>query len=262
MARGFSAANAAFEIASLSPIFWVDPSDTTTLFADTAATTPATFLVARQNDISGNNYNALSSTSSNRPRTGTRTFNSKNVLDYFDSSDTMNLDASLYGLPSGSNTIILVCAADTADFEHIIYGSNSGTKWGVRYQGGSNGGVVATNGSGAKTLAFSPGTSQNIIGMRRAGTDIDSFAAGNIASGVGATDITVTELRISNGFNGAISEVLFFNKYLTNTEINQIASIYSAKYSCPWTPFPQYGARVLWDDGSGLEWDGGIPVEW
>lgn len=60
----------AFSPLSLSPSAWYDPSDLTTLFKDTAGTTPVTAdgdAVARINDKSGNGYHLLQSTAGARP---------------------------------------------------------------------------------------------------------------------------------------------------------------------------------------------------
>lgn len=60
----------AFSPISLSPLIWLDPSDLSTLWKDTAATSAVTTdgdLVARINDKSGNGRNLTQSTASARP---------------------------------------------------------------------------------------------------------------------------------------------------------------------------------------------------
>lgn len=61
---------AAFSPLSLSPDAWYDPSDLSTLWKDTAGTTPVTTdgdAVARVDDKSGNGYHLLQGTAGNRP---------------------------------------------------------------------------------------------------------------------------------------------------------------------------------------------------
>lgn len=68
-AASFSAI-ASFTPASLSPAVWYDPSDLTTLFQDTAGTTPITTAgqgVARINDKSGNGLHLTQATAANAP---------------------------------------------------------------------------------------------------------------------------------------------------------------------------------------------------
>lgn len=60
----------AFSPISLSPAAWYDPSDLSTLWQDTAGTTPVTAdgqSVARMDDKSGNGYHLTQATAANRP---------------------------------------------------------------------------------------------------------------------------------------------------------------------------------------------------
>jgi hypothetical protein len=72
----------AFDPLSLSPALWLDASDASTLYSDTAGTTLAgsNVAVARWNDKSGNARHATQSISGNRPLRKTSTLNSRDVL--------------------------------------------------------------------------------------------------------------------------------------------------------------------------------------
>ncbi|MCH8526975.1 MAG: right-handed parallel beta-helix repeat-containing protein [Kiritimatiellae bacterium] len=73
---------------ALAPYAWYDASDTNTLWADVAATTPATAAVARWDDKSGNNRHATRDDPNRQPRTGVRTIGGLNVVDC-DGNDSM-----------------------------------------------------------------------------------------------------------------------------------------------------------------------------
>ena len=71
---------------------WLDAADNSTLWADTSATTAATngSAVARWDDKSGNNRNATQNTPANRPIVQSAELNSKSVLRFDGSNDTLS----------------------------------------------------------------------------------------------------------------------------------------------------------------------------
>ena len=76
---------AAFSPLDLSPVLWLDASDTSTI-------TEVGGAVSQWDDLSGNGNDVTQGTAANQPTSGTRTINSLNVID-FDGSDVLkNVD--------------------------------------------------------------------------------------------------------------------------------------------------------------------------
>jgi len=95
---------------------WYDASDTGTITVSGSA-------VTQWNDKSANGYNLTQSTAANRPASGTRTLNGKNVID-FDGSDMLeNATQSNWTFlsNSGGSSVFFVAISDTnTTFASII----------------------------------------------------------------------------------------------------------------------------------------------
>lgn len=124
----------------------MDASDSTTLFTDTGGLTSITHnaLVARWNDKSGNGRYAIQGTSANRPTYVTNGFNSKGLLTFDASNDTLtNRQAALFQNVNGA-TIFAVTkkTGNTASRQTIIFTAlNSlATLFQIRYGNNTEGG--------------------------------------------------------------------------------------------------------------------------
>ena len=83
---------------------WYDASDTATITVSGSA-------VTQWNDKSGNGYNLTQSTAAYRPLSGTRTLNSKNVIDFDGSNDSLQAATAsnwTFLSNSGGSSIFLV----------------------------------------------------------------------------------------------------------------------------------------------------------
>ena len=97
---------------------WLDPSDLTTMFQDSAGTTPVTAVeqsVGLIRDKSGRNNHAFQSTSANRPTLSAR-YNLLTKTEQFDDAAWTKIGLKSFGSGSISNAIAAPDGNTTADF--------------------------------------------------------------------------------------------------------------------------------------------------
>lgn len=217
---------------------WLDASDTAKLWADTAGTTPATTTVARWDDKSGMGNHALQSSSTSRPTTGTRTVNSLNALDFDGSNDFIDAPSGLYSITTNSNTLFFVCARDSASGRMSYLRS---TNFCELYSDSTTNLTAAHNTSFAySTVAGTPNTSTHVAGFIRNGSSVQAFKDGPLASSASASNVTVSKIRFGAEdastflFNGTILEILWYNRALSTSEINQVGN-YLERWGTTWT---------------------------
>ena len=149
---------------SLSPQLWLDAADTTTITESGGA-------VSQWNDKSGNGYQFTQATAAAQPKTGTRTQNGLNVLD-FDGGDSLvsTAAASTWNLLHNGTVHLLsmVVARDVAGTSGTVFAttsaaSNIGAT--VRFLDSNNYSHVVNNVSGAAVVSasYSSGTSTSAV---------------------------------------------------------------------------------------------------
>lgn len=237
---GFSPA----DIADLQ--LWLDATDASTLFQDTAKTTSASSdndPVGCWEDKSGNGFDFDQSTSARRPTldTGTMSLNSLNLVPTADSGGGQWLENS-----TCTDTITL--------FQVLQYNSNSaGVSFGI---GASYNGYFTFNSSlttnyvaaalsGFRTVGDSysriaSGNDAIISGdlvnfLRENGTQYAvnsgynyTSNANNIGSYIGRRGLSIGDHK---PFNGNVGEVIAYERRLSSTEIGQVESYLSDKWS-------------------------------
>jgi len=156
--KSSAATAAAFTPASLSPAAWYDPSDLSTLFQDTAGTTPVTTAgqsVARINDKSGNGLTLTQSTSTKCP-TYQVDGNGKPYILFDGTNDTIGNSAAVAGSAHAIGIAVLATAgnqvwattASSTDRLCIVATPASGTTRAVTHDGTT---ATAKSGSGSDT---------------------------------------------------------------------------------------------------------------
>lgn len=217
---------------------WVDASDTATLWADTAGTTPATSGVGRWSDKSGMGNHLTQSSATSRPTTGTRTVNSLNALDFDGSDDYIDAPSSLYSITTNSNTFFFVCARDSSSGRMSYLRSSNFCEL---YSDSSLKLTAAHDTIFAyTTVAGSPDTNTHVAGFIRNGASVQSFKDGPLATATTAANVTVSKIRFGAEdastflFNGRILEILWYNRALSTSEINQIGN-YLERWGTTWT---------------------------
>jgi hypothetical protein len=155
---------------------WYDPSDITTLFQDTAGTTPVTATgqsVARINDKSGRGNHATQATLANRPIYGVHPFGGRrNLLTFTEQFDNAAW-SKVVGATVSANTAVAPDGTTTADT--ISFNTTNGNR--VEQSGGT-----AINGETLTVSMWLKGTGTINLNV---GTDTG-------VGGVGETTITLT----------------------------------------------------------------------
>lgn len=180
---------------------WFDPFDMSTLWKDTAGTTPVTAdgdLVARMDDKSGAGANATQGTSSKRPTFRTAAglrwleFDGLDDVLLFTAPDGTVSTMSLAGrLRSGGGDRLGIVIAKQAIY--ISLGGASLNRW-----GGYNNVPVASS--------YTVGTNSVMIERTRAANDVDLFTNGNAVE----VKTTGTAYNARSGSIGATSSNLQF----------------------------------------------------
>lgn len=226
---------------------WLDMADESTI-SDTSGA------VDSVSDKSGNGNDATE-TGANRPTTGTRTENGKNVLDFNGSASRLIVEDSPDFNHSGAGfTLITVAVVDSyaAGSEPLVakFQNNLGEELRFASNNFNNFGLLATLGLTS--------TTDVIVTTGIAPTDGEAFFAGVVYEdgGVGAPivasadpvnaannlsipestqPIYIGNIRgTSEYLDGAICEVLWYDRKLTNAEIDYIGNYLKAKWGVPY----------------------------
>lgn len=223
---------------------WYDASDTSTITVSGSA-------VTQWNDKSANAYNLTQSTAAYRPLSGTRTLNSKNVIDFDGSNDLLKAATAsnwTFLSNSGGSSIFLVIQCDTSStYQYILStlfeGSSSyvGMTFSRRTDdktdlfvrnGNSGNGAIGSNDQG--TLTDATAIYYTALLSPNNGTTADR-AISRVSGGAEIKNNTLTQspsagnasipLHIGDyadggglGFNGAIGEILFYDSVLSASD--------------------------------------------
>ena len=213
---------AAFSPLDLSPVVWLDASDTSTI-------TEVGGAVSQWDDKSGNGNDVVQATAALQPTTGTRTVNSLNVLDF--TSDALSVSyASSINQPG---YVFLVASFDSLPASTmILFDSNTGTRWQL-YKSTSNnwtmnGGSIVT-GSAADTnvnviTATFDGASSSVYvnQVSKVSGDAGSSAMTGLVVGAGAA--------LGANHDGIIAEMIIVSGTLTAGEISDTESYLADKW--------------------------------
>lgn len=237
---------------------WLDASDTGTI-------TQAGGYVSQWDDKSENSYHLVQATASAQPVTGSRTINSLNVLD-FDGLDYLQNTADIANIFSTTGTWFVVGEADTSELNVIMYVNDSPDENGS-YPYNSGGGtnileVELKRDTSKKGVFFYQDGGAGIAAATNAFTDAQQIqfasfepsAALLTGNNSGETDTgastpssqTYTAARFRIGahgsetntdrwLNGAVAEILIYDRVLNNSEINTLGQHLASKWGLLWT---------------------------
>jgi len=223
--------------------------------ADTATITVSGNAVTQWNDKSANAYNLTQGTSAERPSSGTRTINSKNVIDFDGSNDSLNAaTASNWTFLSNStgSSMFVVAISDGASNEGglLVTSAGASANVGVEFirRIDTSFRVFVSNGSAGNrsvsalaqgtwadatavyyTLLLTP---NNATTLDRAISRVDggSELKSNTLSAAPSGSSPYSPLCVGNfedgaagGFNGGIGEIILYNSILnaTDRELNE-----------------------------------------
>jgi hypothetical protein len=203
--------------------------------------------VTQWNDLSGNGRHATQGTSTNRPKSGTRTLNSKNVLDFDGTNDFLINDgiAASYTGTSKPFTIFQVTQLDTT--------AGNQTSWSIANSSNgrprifpSNDVLVFRNDSDVETLPQITGsynTNSQFLTYRSSGTNLTGFINKTLilthAYSLGTISLNVASIGAYRGrnfasgvqfWNGVIGEMIYYDRELTLSEVGQVHDYLSYKW--------------------------------
>ena len=211
----------AFSPLDLSPVLWLDASDTSTITESGGA-------VSQWDDKSGNGNDVVQATAALQPTTGTKTLNSLNVIDFQDDGMNVTFSSSI----SQPNTIIIVLELDNTLFNGSFFdGSTAAAR--------NLGGTLTTTYRMLSDTTITGGTADTDPHILRflfdgASSTLHVDGTGVISGNAGAEGIagfTVgNNYPVSGDFQGIIAEVIIVDGTLTAGEIADTESYLANKW--------------------------------
>jgi hypothetical protein len=248
-----ASSNASFTPASLPNLkAWYNAADTSSISVSGNE-------VTQWNDLSGNAYHLSQSTSSKRPSSGTRTLNSKNVIDFDGTNDLLTASTAsnwTFLNDSGASTAFYVLViddntdvsgfADTGNFgsaniDYELY-YNSGF---VHRVGNGNVGAGPVENVTNNTLTnaahyfYVISDPNNGTAINRSIPFLDGVAANknNVRTTTPSASAPALALRIGGrsdddlyAFNGAFAEIIFVSGIMSATNITKTTNYLTAKW--------------------------------
>jgi hypothetical protein len=194
-----------FSPLDLSPTMWFDASDTSTITESGGA-------VSQWADKSGNGHDLTQGTGANQPTTGTRTINSRNVVDFDGVSDRM-VSGSLSPTLTQPNTIFAVFVPDATSSQYLFDAIGGANRNALLFDTGyrpfagvlpARTGAVLTVPQITRTVFDGTSSSLHIDGASAfagdAGTNsFESMTLGSRYDGTGSIDGAVAEVIVVDG---------------------------------------------------------------
>jgi len=222
---------------------WFDAADTATITVSGSA-------VSQWNDKSANAYNLTQGTAANRPLSGTRTINSKNVIDFDGTNDFLIASTAsnwtFLNNSTGSSSFIVLFSDTTSNtgfiastaggssgnigLDWIRNGSDDLVRVFVRNSGlgGAVGsldqGLLTDNTAVYYTMLLTPNngtTADRAISRVNGGAEIKNNSVSNSPNNGTPTQALVLGAADNAGsaaFDGTIGEVIFYNSVLSATD--------------------------------------------
>jgi hypothetical protein len=239
---------------------WLDAADTSTI-------TLSGSQVTQWNDKSGNGYNFAQSTAGNRPLSGTRTINSKNVIDFDGTDDRLvnsNAKSVWTFMHSADSTFFWAGVTDTTNLDVYLMGDGIGTgsqrAWEMGLtatglltasvmngiNGGSVGTVMGTDSTTSYTtspfyasLKSSPSAATASRGFFRYKNGANEGSNAYTASASGSdspNDMSIgmtyypTNTTWYGPFNGGMGEIIVYNSVLSDADMTRVQNYLAAKW--------------------------------
>jgi len=200
-----------FSPLELSPVLWLDASDTSTITESGGA-------VSTWADKSGNGNDVTQATEANKPTTGTRTLNSLNVIDFDGTNDLLSMAGFTTTSPY---TVIAVFDSDvTLGTQYLV--ASDGTD--VAGYLGNDAIFLLNNGStisGASVGTFG----EELVLWESDGSGSQIRRNGSVYGSGTVGTLGMSEINIGNrddaarAFNGGIAEVIVVDGTLTAGQI-------------------------------------------
>lgn len=204
--------------------------------------------VTQWNDLSGNARHATQGTATNRPKSGTRTLNSRNVID-FDGTNDFLINAGIAASYTGTNkpfTIFQVSQLDTTTGNQTSWSIANATANLPRIFS-TNAQIIIRNNSGSEISTLITGaynTNAQFLTYRSSGTNITGFIDKTLiqtgfAYSQGAVSLNTANIGTFRGaafpsgvqfWNGVIGEMIYYDRELTLSEVSEVHDYLSDKW--------------------------------
>lgn len=199
---------------------------------DAASIASSATAVSQWNDVSGNGRHLVQATSTNQPKTGTRTLNGRNVIDFDGSNDFLKSSAWTLAQPL---TYFVVAETDVAGNQLVIDRGTSGTPGGPILQRNSTGSWEAFGGTSliGGTADLNPHVFAAVFNGASSRLRVDGAqVAGNAgAQSFSAGGITVGSSRTPSLYwNGHVAEVLVYAGALSTADIEAVEDYLAYKW--------------------------------
>ena len=209
---------------------WYDFSDVSTLFQDTARTSPVTAdgqSIRGMTDKSGAGNHLSEAT--NGPTYKVAIQNGRSVARFDGVNDVISSSGAVVSQP---DTIFAIGKRNGGSASHFVDGGASRQIVGM--PGGSNYGIFA--GTTLSTATAADTTPRLIVGLFNGGSSkvwLDGGASTNGAAGA----IALSELQQSNSAvtSADLYEILIYNTALSLTDINTVGSYLAARWGTTWS---------------------------
>lgn len=253
-----------FNPLTLSPALWLDSSDPSTLYQDSALTTLAVAdadPVGGWKDKSGNGRNVTQATGAARPTLRLAVQNGRPVLRFDGTDDTLLFSGGALDLARNvaeftiagvfkstdatNNRVALTLSVGTATTARVRAVVNDAGQVGVWGTGGRRldaDSLVSVNGGSVSTTLFSQITARYNL----TNTTCQLYKDGTLAASntsyqtAGSTSDTASQVGTIGSVNsstnfwlGDISEILLFRRAITETDRVQLATYLKQKWSTP-----------------------------
>ena len=237
---------------------WLDAADTSTISVSGSQ-------VTQWDDKSGNNYDFNQTTAGNRPLSGTRTINSKNVIDFDGSDDrliTMNAKSVWTFMHSSNVTFFWAGVIDGSQDRYIMADAiGSGAYRGYTVGTGTDNLIYnlissgSTAGASGEVSNSRPTTTYNTSptyftiktepaasAANRAFTAMKngSFEGNNTRTATASTGDSIEVMALGSvqfagtfqpSFNGAMGEILIYDSILSAGDITKVQDYLAAKWA-------------------------------
>ena len=198
---------AAFSPLDLSPVLWLDASDTSTITESGGA-------VSQWDDKSGNGNDVVQATAAAQPTTGTRTINGLNVIDFDGSADYLRT-ASASSTITSPLSMFVVSHVDSGNQDMLIDSRTAASRITFFYQSATNLRIIATN-------------TVSIAGANTTGVDHILTAVVNGASSeilVDAATYGTGDAGAAKNYEPATIGANYLNSYLLDGAIGEVVVV-------------------------------------
>jgi len=215
---------AAFSPLDLSPVLWLDASDTSTITESGGA-------VSQWDDKSGNGNDVVQATAANQPTSGSRTLNGLNVIEFDGTSVYLRTTAST--IKAQPNTIFLVWQLDVTNALQFVFDSrDTANRTVFNPQGDGTYNMRAGTNLRGGTLDTDEHVCRLVFNSVSSSLHVDGASVLTGDTSIGSWDLaTIGASNVGDfSLDGIIAEMIVVNGLLTADQITATESYLASKW--------------------------------